>query len=106
MQEIRVLGRRWFQRTYGNTYHAADIWVTFADGTTQKLFADFTYGYGEQYLETALETLAEAGLAQPQDTRYGRETLREYCKRNGIALEYRALDVARKRDLRGHSLVL
>jgi hypothetical protein len=106
MQEIQVLGRRWFQRTYGNTYHVADIWVTFADGSEHKLFAEYAYGYGEQYLETALKTLADAGLAQTQQTQYGRETMRQYCERNGIALDYRALDVTRKRDLRGHSLVL
>jgi hypothetical protein len=27
MKQIHIEGRRWFQRTYGNTYHTARVWV-------------------------------------------------------------------------------
>lgn len=104
--KIQVLGRRWFSTTYGNTYHVADIWVTFSDGTESKLYADYAYGYDNQYLESALNELESAGLATVLQTQYGRETLRLWCTRNDVTLVYRALDVKRRKDLRAQSLVL
>lgn len=46
---IYVLARRWFQRSYGNTYHS--VTVVWSDDTITK--EPFVYGYGEQWKETA-----------------------------------------------------
>lgn len=50
---VHVTIRRWFQRTYGNTYHTATL--HFSDGSTQK--SGLTYGYGDQGLQTAVEMM-------------------------------------------------
>jgi hypothetical protein len=47
--KIVINARRWFQKTYGNTYHSVQVYVNgkFLDKV------DFAYGYGDQYLSTA-----------------------------------------------------
>jgi hypothetical protein len=52
---VSVIGRRWFDRVNGNTYHTAEVEV---NGTTLGK-SPMTYGYDDQYLETAKEILLE-----------------------------------------------
>ena len=56
--QITILGRRWNSKTYGNTYHSV---VVFVDGE-QVGKVDFTYGYDDQYIQTAHELLQKAGI--------------------------------------------
>jgi hypothetical protein len=97
MKSITVIGRRWFERTNGNTYHSANVIVDGVSiGKTQ-----FAYGYGSHYLQTATEMLDKAGLI-PDIERYkngGQESLWRYCDRNGIAFTDDVADVQRKKDL-------
>jgi len=53
---IIIDGRRWFQKTYGNTYHSVTVTV---DGQT--FSSGIHYGYGDQYRQTALELLQKHG---------------------------------------------
>lgn len=82
-----IEARRWSQKTYGNTYHS--VMVTCFDGVRTNLCTrgmgckyrfecfttsrdepncrvlginNFAYGYGEQYLMTAFNILAEVGI--------------------------------------------
>jgi len=52
-----IIGRRWFQKTYGNTYHSVSVLV---DGESIGC-VPFAYGYGEQYIQSAHELLVKAG---------------------------------------------
>lgn len=94
---IHIHGRRWFERTNGNTYHTCDIWV---DGDhVQKL--GFQYGYGTQYEWNACQWLAENGYLrgyQRHENGSG-ESLWRWCERNGVKLVNEVSDVQRKRDL-------
>lgn len=56
-ESITVSGRRWFQRSYGNTYHAVTV---YADGFSFHL--PVQYGYGDQWRQTAREWLAGVGF--------------------------------------------
>lgn len=92
-KSIHIEGRRWFQRLYGNTYHSVRVWV---DGELE-LYSGETYGYGDQYLQTAFEWLFANGYANQEEreklgsfTRYLREVL------HGT---YSVVDVERKKDL-------
>lgn len=92
---ITIVGRRWFQRTYGNTYHTVSVSVNGVSlGTSLK-----QYGYGDQYKQTAHEMLEqhyETGLQ-----RYawgGREPL-WHLRDRGITVDDHVSDVARERDL-------
>jgi hypothetical protein len=52
---VEVVGRRWFDRVNGNTYHTAEVFVN--DKFVAK--SRMTYGYDEQYVQTAKELLLE-----------------------------------------------
>ena len=87
---IHIEGRRWFQKTYGNTYHTVRIWTDGKDVIT----SEKRYGYGDQYLQTAYEMMEEAGLI-PVGTPYGgTRYLREE-----LGASYSVVDVAREKDL-------
>jgi hypothetical protein len=43
MKSLHIEGRRWFQRTAGNTYHTVRIFI---DGECVHT-SDRTYGYGD-----------------------------------------------------------
>ena len=62
INSLHIEGRRWFQRSAGNTYHSARIYV---DG--EVLNTGRHYGYGDQFLETALSLLRERGLIPAQE---------------------------------------
>lgn len=93
MQTLTIIGRRWFQKTYGNTYHSA---IAVMDGVTV-LNTGRHYGYGDQYLQTAFEQLEAKGLIQPP--KEPREAIWQWAERAGVALTYTATDVSRERDL-------
>lgn len=77
-----INGKRWFQKTFGNTYHTATIY--YSDGTSEK--SKITYGYDEQYLQTAAQLANLPELARWQ-----------YRKEHGITIS--VSDVRRERDL-------
>lgn len=86
---LNILCKRWFQRTYGNTYHSVRI---MEDGA-ELAYIPFRYGYGEQCLQTALDWLKANGKAPP-DAEYGTLYLREK-----LGATWLIVDVDRKRDL-------
>ncbi len=81
---LQIIGRRWFQETYGNTYHAVKVYVN-----DEILIKDFCYGYGNQYLQTAIELLQKAG--------YNINTFSDLRQIEGFAEN--VTDVSRKKDL-------
>jgi len=86
---LHISGRRWFQRSFGNTYHTVSI---FDNGECIHI-SPKTYGYGDQYLQTALAWLTDNGYPQcagQNGTLFIRETL------GGT---WSVADVARERDL-------
>jgi hypothetical protein len=88
VRSITVIARRWFQRLYGNTYHSCLVLV---DGVELDS-VDFTYGYGEHYLQTAVELLNKHNIPATYP-------LSRYCRENGIAYTPSVTDVQRKKDL-------
>lgn len=98
MHTLTILGKRWFQRTYGNTYHSADILI---DGVKVGN-TGIHYGYDDQYVYTAFKYLGARGLLPaPIRDEHGRmEVPRLWCDKHGITLHYSASDVAREKDLK------
>ena len=97
MASIHIEGRRWFQRSAGNTYHSVRVFI---DGLLVVTIPE-SYGYGEQYLETAIAWLAEAGHI-PQRTRYENGSYKEagtLYLRETLGASYSVIDVGRERDL-------
>lgn len=95
-ESIEILGRRWWRRTYGGTYHTASIYV---DG---KHIADTdrAYGDGDMYLENAWQWLEEHGYVPKRDRANGGHTSPwRAAEELGIKLTYQAFDVKRQKDL-------
>ncbi|MFA5323714.1 MAG: hypothetical protein WC373_13665 [Smithella sp.] len=93
-KSITVIGRRWFQRTYGNTYHTAQIIV---DGVTIHKTPK-QYGYDNQYAYTAFQWLKDnkiIPLPEEEHASHWRH-IRDDLK---IQYEYFAFDVPREKDL-------
>jgi len=84
---LHISARRWFNRTYGNTYHSVRI---YQDGK-QIAYLPYQYGYGEQWLQTAIDWLRANGYP---DAEYGTLYLREV-----LGGTYDVCDVQRKKDL-------
>lgn len=68
--DIYIECKRWFQRSYGNTYFSVRIhlndeeekqWIE-KHGNTDQLYIPFEYGYGEHCLDVARKKLEELGL--------------------------------------------
>ena len=97
MKHVIVQGRRWFQKTYGNTYNTVRIIV---DGESLDPLP-MEYGYGDFYLQRAADELDRRGL-MPGREHYatgGGEALWRYCERHGITFTNIVADVPRQRDL-------
>ena len=56
IETLVIRGRRWFQKLYGNTYHTVTVVVN-----GRALKSSIQYGYGNQYLVTAVDLLRENG---------------------------------------------
>lgn len=93
---IHIEGRRWFRRTYGNTYTTTRI---YRDGECIA-YLPITGGYGDYYLQRAHEWLGANGYPElAQRHKNGSPTvcttiwLREHGHSHSVA------DVAREKDL-------
>jgi hypothetical protein len=87
---LHISGRRWFQKTYGNTYHTASIYIN--GQLVHK--TPMEYGYGDMYLQTAVDWLKEHGHL-PANAEYGTRYLRYD---SGYLFTHDVADVL-KRDL-------
>lgn len=94
---ITVIGRRWFQRTYGNTYHTAEILI---DGVSVHK-TPRAYGYGSSYEDSAAQWLDAQGIITlKRYTNGSTEPLWQAIReRMGLAWSSIALDVSREKDL-------
>jgi hypothetical protein len=99
--QITIIARRWFQKSYGNTYHSC---VVLVDG--QEIGrVDFTYGYGDAYLQTAHSLLQEAGLYPKTGESLASGADKDYneflmdTRENRGKFVVSVSDVARKKDL-------
>ncbi len=62
IKSLFIEGRLWFDKTYGNTYHAVKIEV---NGRTIH-YIPMTYGYDDMYKYTALAWLKSYGLVSEE----------------------------------------
>lgn len=88
---LNIIAKRWFQKTYGNTYHSVKIYVN-----DEILVEPFAYGYYDYFFQTAQAMIEQAGYdlklgdSRQLDSRHLREVL------GGT---YEVIDVNRKKDL-------
>lgn len=99
MKTLTILGRRWFQKTYGNTYHTADIFI---DGALVHTLS-VSYGYGEMYLQNAFEWLEKTGHINPPRPRSKTHNIPQapfrWAQEHGVTFTHSVVDVSRRKDL-------
>ena len=89
MTRFFILGKKWFDKVNGNTYHTVKI-VDLDSGETI-VKTERAYGYGDHWKQTAYEELTKLGLVLKED-RFNHELNRE-------RFIYEVVDVPRRRDL-------
>ena len=92
MKSLHLTGKRWFQKTYGNTYFSAKALI---DGEIATAI-DFEYGYGDHCLDCLMNKLEKEGFITDREEN---ESAWRYCARKEIIYTYNVSDVERKRDL-------
>lgn len=85
---ITVIGRRWFEKVNGNTYHSVEVYI---DGERIGR-VPYAYGYGNQYEQSAQEILNQEGYEATYP-------LSKWARENGHTLVQSVTDVQRKKDL-------
>lgn len=87
-KSVLVVGKRWFDRINGNTYHSVSVYVNgrFLDEEP------FEYGYGDAYQQTALDLLHKHGMFKEYSALW-------QIKNLGVNYAYEVADVSRKKDL-------
>lgn len=90
LKRIEVEGRRWFQKTYGNTYHTVKILI---DGEL-KFTLPMQYGYGDSYKDNAIDHLIKVGEL-PEHVK--KEP--SYYLRENFNIKFSVVDVDRKKEL-------
>lgn len=93
-KQITLIGRRWHQRLYGNTYHTTEIFI---DGVLVHKTPK-QYGYGDQYRDSGLEWLI-GQRHLPARAEWHHRVSREVFEKAGITLACSVSDVRRERDL-------
>ncbi len=93
IKSIEIYGLKWFQKSYGNTYHRVKVYVN--DELIAK--SPITYGYGDYYIQNAEELLKKNGYLKRKDPTI---PLRKYCKDRGIKYFAYAYDVKTERELK------
>ena len=91
IKTIEIEARRWFQKSYGNTFHSVMVCVN-----DKILENGFQYGYGDQFFQTAGELLLNAGYEIPDNNPYWLNSL---TLRETLHGTYSVMDVDRKKDL-------
>lgn len=97
MTSLTILGRRWFERTNGNTYFSAKAII---DGKPVEGIG-FAYGYGSQYEWEMFAKLEQDGLVSDVEhySNGSGESPWRWCERHKVAYTTDVTDVARKKDL-------
>jgi hypothetical protein len=97
-----IEGRRWFDRINGNTYHSTRVYKN------NELIGHvpFEYGYGDQYQQTGIQLLQEAGEIPKSGRRLSsgagdtdQYEFRMYGREHRDKVRYSVSDVQRKKDL-------
>ena len=90
---IDIIGKRWFQKSYGNTYFSSKVYI---DG---HLVAELSkqYGYDDHYIFESHKVLSELTHGVVPDPK--KVALWRYCRENNVILNTSVVDVTRQRDL-------
>jgi hypothetical protein len=99
--KIHVDAKRWFDKTYGNTYHSVKVYVN------NELIGEnsFCYGYDQAWQQTAHEILMKKGYFQKTGLSLSSGANKDYynfitwIRDNRENYTYNVTDVNKRKDL-------
>jgi hypothetical protein len=94
VNKLELLGRKWFERTNGNTYFSA---IALHNGS-EVARIDFEYGYGDQWLYEITKAIQSQAIDARQDQQPWQYI--DTLESQGIAVFTSCEDVKRKKDLK------
>lgn len=97
-KSIEIIGRRWFQRSYGNTYNTVVITIG-TDNGYEEHELPMEYGYDDYYLQRAMVWLGENGWLNIARNSNGSYDMPLYSDREALQIHTSVQDVQRKKDL-------
>jgi hypothetical protein len=83
MKTLDVYAAEWFDKINGKPYFSTIVMIDYGMDTEKIIKVPSTYGYGDFYLEKAIQVLRENGYITT-DNRIN--SLWDYCNDNGIIL--------------------
>jgi hypothetical protein len=92
VNSIAIIGRRWFDKQAGSTYHSTTILI---NGMFYQ-YIPFTYGYEDHYQQTARQVLESNGYLNGIEDN---EALWQFCEKKNIKLYCTVADVSHRKDL-------
>ncbi len=94
---VHIQARRWFQKSYGNTYFSLKVDVEVNGKLIEVVNVPFEYGYGDHYDTVALEQFKQAVNLDKDLIEYA--YLSRTLRGRGIKVYSNVSDVDRKKDL-------
>lgn len=97
MKSLTLIGRCWFNKRTGCTYHSVDIIIDGKHAHT----VPYRYGYDQQWECTGFDWCEANGHCPGREhhPNGSKEASWRYCERMGIKFNYSVTDVQRKKDL-------
>lgn len=92
---IDINAKEWFDKINGNSYFSGTIILDYGTDKEEIFLMPFQYGYGSQYEHEAKAILTQFNKISPDY-----ETLKSYCKREGIILKSNIWTGCKKRELK------
>jgi hypothetical protein len=65
LKKYIIIGKRWFDKVNGNTYHSTT--VIDVDTNEQVAYSGVVYGYGDSWKQTGYDELKKLGLVKEED---------------------------------------
>ena len=59
---IDINALEWFDKINGNSYFAGEILINYGMPNCQRLVMPYQYGYGDSYINEAIQTVKQLGL--------------------------------------------
>ena len=96
METIEIQAKEWFDKTYGNSYFSARVYID----DQQVAILPFQYGYGDHYIDIANQYLIKNDLIKGERHSNGVwPSLWRYCEDHKIKLITFKQEKCLKRDL-------
>lgn len=100
IKTIDIIFKEWFDSNFGNSYHAGTVTVNFGLKTEITFICPMEYGYGDQYIHTAMLRLINEKLIKMKrhdDGSY--PSFKRYCQDRNIILNTSLQEKCSKRAL-------